>query len=285
MVYLCNVINQNHHINKQSETMNTNSDDTMYINPENNPVTSKKSGNSKATMAATAGAGFAVGTAAGIGSSMAFASDKVEHNEDDVQEAVESQSTQTETQSTPQQHPHRPNPPQNPEQEQATENNIEVTPITETEPETTNTTGTTGTTSQTGQEPEIVELPEIEENPDDVVDEILAVEEIDPADIDGTEVFQFNELTTVYTVDGQELTAATFQMDNGFEGMIVDVDGDGVFDDMATLDGYSVGQAPLLTVDDVEMELNPSTEYLAQNDDIDHTLTDDTYMDDMIDLA
>ena len=125
----------------------------------------------------------------------------------------------------------------------------------------------------------------IEENPDDVVDEILAVEEIDPADIDGTEVFQFNELTTVYTVDGQELTAATFQMDNGFEGMIVDVDGDGVFDDMATLDGYSVGQAPLLTVDDVEMELNPSTEYLAQNDDIDHTLTDDTYMDDMIDLA
>jgi len=250
--------------------MNTNSDDTMYINPENNPVTSKKSGNSKATMAATAGAGFAVGTAAGIGSSMAFASDKVEHNE---------------TQSTPQQHPHRPNPPQNPEQEQATENNIEVTPITETEPETTNTTGTTGTTSQTGQEPEIVELPEIEENPDDVVDEILAVEEIDTADIDGTEVFQFNELTTVYTVDGQELTAATFQMDNGFEGMIVDVDGDGVFDDMATLDGYSVGQAPLLTVDDVEMELNPSTEYLAQNDDIDHTLTDDTYMDDMIDLA
>lgn len=265
--------------------MNTNSDDTMYINPENNPLASKKSGNSKATMTATAGAGFAVGTAAGIGGSMAFASDQVEHNEDDVQEAVESQSTQTETQSTPQQHPHRPNPTQNPEQEQATENNIEVTPITETEPETTNTTGTTGTTSQTGQEQEIVELPEIEENPDDVVDEILAVEEIDPSDIDGMEVFQFNELTTVYTVDGQELTAATFQMDNGFEGMIVDVDGDGVFDDMATLDGYSVGQAPLLTVDDVEMELNPSTEYLAQNDDIDHTLTDDTYMDDMIDLA
>lgn len=265
--------------------MNTNSDDTMYINPENNPLASKKSGNSKATMAATAGTGFAVGTAAGIGGSMAFASDKVEHNEDEVQEAVESQTTQTETQSTPQQHPHRPNPPQNPEQEQATENNIEVTPITETEPETTNTTGTTGTTSQTGQEQEIVELPEIEENPDDVVDEILAVEEIDPSDIDGMEVFQFNELTTVYTVDGQELTAATFQMDNGFEGMIVDVDGDGVFDDMATLDGYSVGQAPLLTVDDVEMELNPSTEYLAQDDDIDHTLTDDTYMDDMIDLA
>ena len=134
--------------------MNTNSDDTMYINPENNPLASKKSGNSKATMAATAGTGFAVGTAAGIGGSMAFASDKVEHNEDEVQEAVESQTTQTETQSTPQQHPHRPNPPQNPEQEQATENNIEVTPITETEPETTNTTGTTGTTSQTGQEPE-----------------------------------------------------------------------------------------------------------------------------------
>lgn len=129
---------------------------------------------------------------------------------------------------------------------------------------------------------------EVLEDPEVAVDEILDGEYVDPGDIDSPEMVNFDSIGTVYTVDGEEFTAASFHMDNGFEGVMIDVDGDGVFDDIAaqTSDGLAkVGDAPGFTVDDVELELNPDDSYLAQNDDIDHTLADDSFADDIIDAS
>lgn len=146
------------------------------------------------------------------------------------------------------------------------------------------------------EEPEITVQPEEPEeivtpsddivNPDDVVDEILAVEEIDIADSPGDEMFSFSEMGTIYTIDGEELSAASFSTDDGFEGLMVDIDGDGVYDEIAivTEDGIvGVAQAPGFTVDDVELQLSEENGYLAHNDDIDHTLEDDSFLDDLID--
>lgn len=124
------------------------------------------------------------------------------------------------------------------------------------------------------------------ETPD--VEEILSGEQIDTFDIEAEEIFAFDGMETVYTVDGEELTAASFHLENGFEGVMIDVDGDGVFDDVAamTSDGLvRIGDAPMFTVDDVELELNPNDSYLAQNDEIDHTLADDSFTDDIIDVS
>lgn len=133
--------------------------------------------------------------------------------------------------------------------------------------------------------PEPVTPNEIESD-DNAIDEILAVEEIDVNDIDGEEILNFDDISTVYTVDGEEFTAASFHLDNGFDGVMIDVDGDGMFDEMAvnTTDGLvGIGEAPAITVDDVELELNPEDTYLAQNDETDHTLAEDSFMDDILD--
>ena len=144
------------------------------------------------------------------------------------------------------------------------------------------------TDNVTDTRPEVTEplTPDEIEADDNAIDEILAVEEMDVNDIEGEEIFNFDDIGTVYTVDGEEFTAASFHLDNGLEGVMIDVDGDGVFDEMAanTTEGLvSIGEAPAITVDDVELELNPDETYLAQNDEIDHTLAEDSFMDDILD--
>lgn len=148
------------------------------------------------------------------------------------------------------------------------------------------------------EQPVAPEEPEVEEpidivtpeddivNPDDVVEEILAVEEIDMEDSPGSQMFAFNGTTTIYTVDGEELSAASFISDNGIEGLMVDIDGDGVYDEIAvaTDEGYvGVAEAPGFTVDDVELQISEENSYLAHDSETDHTLEDDSFMDDLID--
>lgn len=134
--------------------------------------------------------------------------------------------------------------------------------------------------------PVVVTPEEIDDNPD--IAAILSGEEIDPRDVDMAQVVTFEELGTIYTVDGEELMAAAFHLEDGVEGVMVDVDSDGVFDNLAVLtnDGYiPVADAPGYTIDDVELQLNPEVNYLAQNDDQDHTLGDDDFADDIIDVT
>ncbi len=133
---------------------------------------------------------------------------------------------------------------------------------------------------------QVVTPEEIDEDPD--IAAIISGEELDPRDVDMAQVVTFDELGTIYTVDGEELMAAAFHLEDGFEGIMVDVDSDGVFDNLAVLtdEGYvNVAEAPGYTVDDVELQLNPEVNYLAQNDEVDHTLVDDDFADDIIDVT
>lgn len=172
---------------------------------------------------------------------------------------------------------------------QTVEEEDEVTEVTETEGPLHPEQEETVTVQETEEEDDVEIVNPDDEiiNPDDVVEEILAVEEIDEADSAGDQLFTFDSLGTVYTIDGEELSAAAFHLEDGFEGVMVDVDGDGIFDEVAVNsdDGLvAVAEAPAFSVDDAEYQLSQdNNDYLAQEDDIDHTLEDDSFMDDIID--
>lgn len=63
---------------------------------------------------------------------------------------------------------------------------------------------------------------------DNIVDVI--VEEIDPQDIDVEDVILVDDIGTIYTEEGDELTAAIIHNEDGTQAMLVDVDGDNVYD-------------------------------------------------------
>lgn len=106
-------------------------------------------------------------------------------------------------------------------------------------------------------------------DPELVADAILAVEEVDPYDIDMADVINFEEIGTVYTVDGESYTAALFHDDNGEQYVMVDVDDDEVFDIIATTEGEVVElYAGNLTVEDAEIGINDNPVYLAANDNM-----------------
>ncbi|MDO5395454.1 MAG: hypothetical protein Q4F07_05765 [Bacteroidales bacterium] len=139
------------------------------------------------------------------------------------------------------------------------------------------------TTTQTEQQVENV-------NPDEIAEAIIAEDQIDPNDIDMADVVDFDDMQTIYTVDGETYTVATFHDDAGNELVMVDVDGDNVFDvvtdtelnPLVTEEGHYVS-AGGMTTDDVEMYMADDTQYLAANDtDPSGEFGSDTIMDDMI---
>lgn len=280
-----------------------NSDDTRLINEELNEETPNKKQNNTARMAGTVAGAAAVGVAAGAGAHAAYAAGSDISAEDDLDlEAVDlaegaaaGASSHTGAQ---QPQPARPQHQAQAAHPQGTTVEPSVdqpgaqpgTPATSGEGNPGNPTGGTATPGTPGTPGTPQPQPTEPVTPDHIdgedIDEILAVEEIDENDINDDEVFNFDEIGTVYTVDGEEFTAASFHLDNGVEGVMVDVDGDGVFDEIAaqTSEGLvNVGEAPALTIDDVEHAINPDETYLAQDDTIDHTLADDSYMDDVLD--
>lgn len=117
-------------------------------------------------------------------------------------------------------------------------------------------------------EPEPEPVPEPEPAPDDIVDVI--VEEIDPQDIDMEDVLLVDEIGTVYTVDGGELNAALIHDDQGNQAVMVDVDGDNVYDVIATPEGDVIAQVPGdIDVSDVELlyaQQHGNDGYMEQND-------------------
>lgn len=104
-------------------------------------------------------------------------------------------------------------------------------------------------------------------NPGEIADAIIAEEQIDPNDIDVTNVVNFDEIGTVYTVDGESYTAAAFHDAAGNQLVMVDVDGDDVFDVITDMEGNMLAQVPgNLTVDDAELGIVDDGVYLAHHD-------------------
>lgn len=107
-----------------------------------------------------------------------------------------------------------------------------------------------------------------EEPPTNLVDSIIAGEEIDPADMDVTNIINVDQIGTVYTVEGQNMLAAAIHDDEGNELMMVDVDGDGVFDVVTTPEGEAIAEVGGdIDVSDAEhMMTGEDSGWLAAND-------------------
>lgn len=107
----------------------------------------------------------------------------------------------------------------------------------------------------------------MEEDVNEIADAIISGSEIDPNDIDMAEVINFDEIGTVYTVTGEAHTAASFHGEDGNELVMVDVDGDEIFDVITTTEGELLGEVNgELNVSDAEMMICDEPVYLAQNE-------------------
>lgn len=137
-----------------------------------------------------------------------------------------------------------------------------------------NTTGTDPT-----QDHPSMPQPELDDDPsdEDLVDVI--VEEIDPNDNDIADVINIDEISTVYTPDGQELAAAVFHDPDGGQALLVDTDGDNVYDVVTTEDGEIIAQAGGdIDVSDIEQMYTAQHDdngYLASNE-FDNSMNSDT---------
>lgn len=125
---------------------------------------------------------------------------------------------------------------------------------------------TTGQTTVTSGEVEPVDPSLPAEEP------VIAVAEVDPNDIDAGDLLHYDSVGVLTTDDGSEMLAAQAHLDNGEQVVLVDVDNDTLFDVMTTTDGEIITDMdgdPLLvnvSLDDVEMQLNDGTDYLAATD-------------------
>jgi len=126
---------------------------------------------------------------------------------------------------------------------------------------------------------------DVVENPDDIADAIIAGEEIDPDDFDADGQFTFTEVETVYDIEGNETTEARYIDIDGRTGTMVDIDGDGLFDQWRPDDGGIIvptNEGSFLTVTDAETDAKEG--YLAYDDSHDDP-ADDSYLDDIIDTS
>lgn len=139
----------------------------------------------------------------------------------------------------------------------------------------------------------VVEEPVVPENPlaqnevgtdetnnqvNEEVDELLAENLVDPDDIDTPNVFTFNDMDEVATIDGDMVTSATFTDEAGNEFAMIDLDNDNVFDIIVDNDGDLVSYVNGITTDDVMEEITDADSYLAADD----TEIPDDFSDDML---
>lgn len=133
-------------------------------------------------------------------------------------------------------------------------------------------------------EPDPIVNPQIDvnENPDEIADALIAVEEIDPDDIDGVQPFTCTDIDTVYDIYGNATTQAGYIADDGTSGVLIDLDNDGIFDQLTDDQSgivYAVDDT-FLTVADAEFDIESG--YIAYNEEQDAMIDDDP-MDDIID--
>lgn len=219
--------------------MNTTKPNTPFGQPTQAGSNKGKSQGNFAQQAAAAGIGAVGGGVAGWAANSAFDPDPEpvpENNED--QQAQEQQTAPSSTASSAGSHAAAQQPSQGVSGQQAANaisgNNTPETPAT---PPAETTTPATPATPATTTEQEInpddieIQVEEIDMSTDEETDVILAEEQIDPTDINAGDKVVFDNVGTVYTLDGEAYSAATFHFEGDEEQFVmVDVDGDEVFD-------------------------------------------------------
>ncbi len=275
---------------------------TTTLNPSATGGTSKDSKNQGAKVAGAAVGAAALGAAAGhfaskTGEPEAADADEVLLAEEVIEEAVEPSDEQANEQA--QQHTQEPAPTA-PHHSDATASAAETT-VVEPQPVTDDTdvaanvtpgTANGGTaTADTSQTAENVTPGQGEDasagnvNPDDIADAIIAESHIDPNDIDMADVINFDEIGTVYTVDGESYMAATFHDEAGNNLVMIDVDGDNVFDVITDTEGNLLAEVPgNISIGDAEEDIADPDEYLAYDSETDNVdeFGDDTLADDIM---
>ena len=245
----------------------------METKPLNNQTPSyKKKENSTLKNAAMAGAGVVGGAGAAAAASY-FANDHDADNheelptveaqaEEEVQPAAEAHTAEAPAAAvvseTPVEHPveHPVEPPVTPEHH-------EEPPV------------TPGHTDDGGDDDKPIDpdsLPEI------------SAEEIDPEDYDGEAIVNFDQVTTAYTETGEEITAAHAFLPDGEEIVMVDVDGDEIFDSMHDTEGnlisYDTGGT---TVGDAEIDNDEEIAYIDPSEHEQELPDGEDFMNDIID--
>ena len=118
------------------------------------------------------------------------------------------------------------------------------------------------TNTNGGQEP-VIDKPD-EVNPDDIAQQIINEQNIDPYDIDSPTIISVDELATLYRADGSEMLVAAVHTPDGSQFVLADVDGDGYFTDVFDMAGNYVGEAEgNLMASDLEAMVDPTGGYLA----------------------
>lgn len=150
-----------------------------------------------------------------------------------------------------------------PQPELVAENNIQ--PVAPNEDEESGISGNTGTEyTEISDAPELITAQRPEENIDEAIDELLAIVEIDPNDIDANDIIFFDEVGVLYTEDGEEYLAAAFHDQEGQEMVMIDVDNDMYFDLVADIQGECVIELnQCVSVGDAIAETNDVGTYLA----------------------
>lgn len=105
------------------------------------------------------------------------------------------------------------------------------------------------------------------QTPEEIAQDIIGKEEIDPEDIDTPSVFTVDGFTTVYDEMGNEVDAATIHTSDGTQFLLADKDGDGVFEGVYDNGGNFVAMAESnITQSDLQTMFDPTGGYLAAND-------------------
>ena len=122
-------------------------------------------------------------------------------------------------------------------------------------------------------------------NPDENIPEI-AETEIDPTDFDGEAYVEFGEVAKVYNVDGSESTMASAVTADGDEMVMIDIDGDEIFDAIADNEGQVISYDTAgMTVGDAEVQIDngPDMAYIEPTDNEMPLPEGEDFMNDIVD--
>ena len=137
-------------------------------------------------------------------------------------------------------------------QQQPTEPTPDETPADETMP---SESQTEGTNPSEGSSDEL--------SSEEMAQQILNENNIDPGDIDVSTVFAVNGLHTIFAPDGSEILVADIYTPDGSTYMLADLDGDGKFTDVLDMAGNVIGEAEgNLVESDLVLAYNNTGNYL-----------------------
>lgn len=124
------------------------------------------------------------------------------------------------------------------------------------------------------------------DDPNDIPE--IAAQEIDPNDYDGQAFVRYADVAKVYTVDGNEETVAVAVTPGGEELVMVDVDGDEVFDEIRDNQNEVVSyETGGFTVGDAQVDIAHSSgdiAYIEPEENISDELPGgENFMDDIVD--